>query len=65
MVAGFLDLDGTRVESEKPDLKVLHGTARAAGSAVVRSMLVHARDDAARQWYLKRDLEPNPQTRLR
>lgn len=35
-------------------------TARAADIAGIRCLLVHAKDDAARQWYLSMDFEPSP-----
>lgn len=35
-------------------------TARAADIAGIRCLLVHAKDDAARQWYLSVDFEPSP-----
>jgi GNAT superfamily N-acetyltransferase len=34
-------------------------TARAADIAGIRAMLVHAKDDTARQWYLNWELEPS------
>lgn len=35
-------------------------TARAADIAGIRCLLVHAKDDTARQWYLSWDFEPSP-----
>lgn len=35
-------------------------TARAADIAGIRCLLVHAKDDAARQWYESWDFEPSP-----
>ena len=35
-------------------------TAQAADIAGIRALLVHAKDDAARQWYLNWDFEPAP-----
>lgn len=35
-------------------------TARAADIAGIRCLLVHAKDDAARQWYQSWDFEPSP-----
>lgn len=35
-------------------------TARAADIAGIRSVLVHAKDEAARQWYASWDFEPSP-----
>lgn len=35
-------------------------TARAADIAGIRCLLVHAKDDAARQWYLSWEFEPSP-----
>ena len=34
-------------------------TAQAADIAGIRALLVHAKDDAARQWYLNWEFEPN------
>lgn len=34
-------------------------TTQAADIAGIRALLVHAKDDAARQWYLKWELEPS------
>lgn len=34
-------------------------TAQAAGIAGIRALLVHAKDDAARQWYLNWEFEPS------
>ncbi len=36
----------------------LKRTAQAMDIAVVRAILVHAKDEAARLWYLKREFEP-------
>ncbi|WP_426149127.1 hypothetical protein [Polaromonas sp. DSR2-3-2] len=33
--------------------------AQAADIAGIRALLVHAKDDAARQWYLKWEFEPS------
>lgn len=35
-------------------------TVQAADIAGIRAVLVHAKDDAARNWYLKRGFEPSP-----
>lgn len=35
-------------------------TAQAADIAGIRALLVHAKDDAARQWYLNWEFEPSP-----
>ena len=35
-------------------------TVQAADIAGIRALLVHAKDEAARQWYLKFDFEPGP-----
>jgi GNAT superfamily N-acetyltransferase len=35
-------------------------TARAADIAGIRCLLVHAKDDVARQWYLSWEFEPSP-----
>lgn len=35
-------------------------TARAADIAGMRALLVHAKDEAARQWYLQWEFEPSP-----
>jgi GNAT superfamily N-acetyltransferase len=35
-------------------------TAQAADIAGIRCLLVHAKDDAARQWYVSWDFEPSP-----
>lgn len=35
-------------------------TAQAADYAGIRAVLVHAKDDAARNWYLNFDFEPSP-----
>lgn len=35
-------------------------TARAADIAGIRCLLVHAKDEAARQWYLSWEFEPSP-----
>ena len=35
-------------------------TAQAADIAGIRSLLVHAKDDSARQWYLNWEFEPSP-----
>ena len=35
-------------------------TAQAANIAGIRCLLVHAKDDAARQWYESWDFEPSP-----
>lgn len=35
-------------------------TARAADIAGIRCLLVHAKDDAARHWYVSWDFEPSP-----
>ncbi len=35
-------------------------TAQAADYAGIRAVLVHAKDDAARRWYLAFDFEPSP-----
>jgi len=35
-------------------------TAQAAGIAGIRALLVHAKDDEARAWYLSFDFEPSP-----
>ena len=35
-------------------------TTQAADIAGIRALLVHAKDDAARQWYLKWEFEPSP-----
>ncbi len=35
-------------------------TAQAAGIAGIRCLLVHAKDDAARQWYESWEFEPSP-----
>lgn len=35
-------------------------TAQAADIAGIRALLVHAKDDAARKWYLSWDFEPSP-----
>jgi hypothetical protein len=35
-------------------------TARAADIAGIRALLVHAKDDAARHWYLQWEFEPSP-----
>lgn len=35
-------------------------TAQAADIAGIRALLVHAKDDAARQWYLSWEFEPSP-----
>lgn len=34
--------------------------AQAAGIAGIRCLLVHAKDDAARQWYESWEFEPSP-----
>ena len=38
----------------------LHRTAQAADIAGVRALLVHAKDESARQWYLNWEFEPSP-----
>ena len=38
----------------------LRRTAQAADIAGIRCLLVHAKDDAARQWYASWDFEPSP-----
>ena len=35
-------------------------TAQAADIAGIRCLLVHAKDEAARQWYASWDFEPSP-----
>ena len=35
-------------------------TAQAADIAGIRCLLVHAKDDAARQWYASWEFEPSP-----
>lgn len=35
-------------------------TAQAADIAGIRALLVHAKDEAARKWYLSWDFEPSP-----
>lgn len=35
-------------------------TVQAAGIAGIRALLVHAKDDTAREWYASRDFEPSP-----
>jgi GNAT superfamily N-acetyltransferase len=35
-------------------------TAQAAGIAGIRALLVHAKDDQAREWYQSLDFEPSP-----
>jgi len=35
-------------------------TAQAADIAGIRALLVHAKDDTARQWYLNWEFEPSP-----
>jgi hypothetical protein len=34
-------------------------TAQAAGIAGIRALLVHAKNDVVRQWYLNLDFEPS------
>lgn len=35
-------------------------TCQAADFAGIRALLVHAKDEEARNWYLKHDFEPSP-----
>ena len=35
-------------------------TAQAAEIAAIRALLIHAKDEEAKAWYLKYDFEPSP-----
>ena len=43
-----------------PPIEVLLRTVQAADIAGIRALLVHAKDEAARAWYLAYDFEPSP-----
>ena len=56
-----VDVQHQRVGLGKALLKdALLRTAQAADIAGIRALLVHAKDDAARQWYLNWEFEPSP-----
>ena len=55
-----VDLQHQRVGLGKALLKdALMRTAQAADIAGIRALLVHAKDDSARQWYLNWEFEPS------
>ena len=56
-----VDVQHQRVGLGKALLKnALLRTAQAADIAGIRALLVHAKDDPARQWYLNWEFEPSP-----
>jgi len=56
-----VDLAHQRVGLGRALLKdALGRTAQAADIAGVRALLVHAKDERARNWYLSFDFEPSP-----
>ena len=55
-----VDLQHQRVGMGRALLKdALKRTAQAADIAGIRALLVHAKDEAARQWYLNWEFEPS------
>ena len=59
-LAGAADLGHQRVGMGRAFLKdVLKRTAQAADIAGIRALLVHAKDDQARQWYFYWEFEPS------
>ena len=56
-----VDLTHQRIGLGRALLKdALIRTARAADIAGIRALLVHAKDEAARNWYLQWEFEPSP-----
>jgi GNAT superfamily N-acetyltransferase len=56
-----VDLQHQRAGLGKALLKdALMRTAQAADIAGIRALLVHAKDESARQWYLNWEFEPSP-----
>ncbi|MBN8764665.1 MAG: GNAT family N-acetyltransferase [Thiobacillus sp.] len=70
MVVGFYSLAVGSVDPDAAPSRVMKGlarhpvpvmrTAQAADIAGIRCLLVHAKDDAARQWYESWEFEPSP-----